>query len=197
VTDIDDPTSAGAGIELIDLHAVQLGAVPFRARRVVVRLEGAVVVFHSTTARVRTRTTVSNGLVAYVAFAPHAKGTVNGLKIRPGMVLAAAPGTEANFVVDAAWESVTFLLPPQELSEHLRARRREAEFRLPRGAEPLEVSEEGGRGLFDWGKRLVALAARQPDLFNERWQERIAARVDLVETLLARSSQAARRPSEA
>jgi len=101
------------------------------------------------------------------------------------MVLAAEPGAEARFVVDAGWESITFLVQPQEVSEHLIARQRGSEFRLPHGVEPLRVSEENGRTLFNWGKRLVALAARQPDLFNERRQERIAARVELLETLLA------------
>jgi AraC family transcriptional regulator, ethanolamine operon transcriptional activator len=185
VTELDDPTSAGTDIELIDLDVVQLGAVPFRARRVVVRLEGAAAVFHSTNVRVRTHTSVSSGLIAYVTFGPHAKGTVNGLPVRPGMVLAAEPGTEARFVVDAGWESITFLLPTQEVSEHLTSRQRESDFRLPHGVEALRVNEESGRALFNWGKRLVSLAARQPDLFNTHRQERIAARAELLETLLA------------
>jgi AraC family transcriptional regulator, ethanolamine operon transcriptional activator len=41
------------------------------------------------------------------------------------------------------------------------------------------------RGLFDWGKRLVDTAARQPALFNERNNDRVAAHVELLETLLA------------
>jgi AraC-like DNA-binding protein len=185
VTELDDPTSAGADIELIDLDAVQLGAVSFRARRVVVRLEGVAVVFHSTTVRVRTHTSVSGGLIAYVTFGPRTSGTVNGLPVRRGMVVAAEPGVEARFVVDAGWEDVTFLLPPQVLSEQLIARQRESELRLPRGVEALQVDEEKGRTMFDWGKRLVELAERQPDLFNERREERIAARAEFIETLLA------------
>ena len=185
VTEIDEPTAAGADIELIGLDAMQLGAVPFRARRVTVRLEGAAVVFHSTNLRVRTRTSVAGTMIAYVAFGPHATGTVNGLAVRPGLVLAVEPGAEARFVVDAGWESVTCLISPQELSDHLTARRREGEIRLPRGVEILQVNEERARTLFDWGKRLVETAARQPALFNERRRERLAARVELLETLLA------------
>jgi AraC family ethanolamine operon transcriptional activator len=185
VTELDDPTTAGASVELIDLDAVQLGDVPFRARRVLVRLEDAAVLFHSTNVRMRTHTSVSSGLIGYVTFGPHAQGTLNGLPVRPGMVLAAEPGAEARFVVAADWESITLLLPPQEVREHLAARQRESEFRLPHGVEALQVAEERGRALFDWGKRLVALATRQPDLFNEHRQERAAARADLLETLLA------------
>jgi AraC-like DNA-binding protein len=41
VTELDDPTAGGATIELLDQDVLQLHAVPFRARRVTVRLEDA------------------------------------------------------------------------------------------------------------------------------------------------------------
>jgi hypothetical protein len=40
------------------------------------------------------------------------------------------------------------------------------------------------RRLFDWGKRLVDTAVRQPALFNDRQDQRAAAQVEMVETLL-------------
>ena len=79
-----DPTDANAGIELIDLDAVQLQSLPFRARRVVVRAGAAAVALHSTNLRMRTRTRVSEGHVAYVTFGPQSQGTVNGLAGSPG-----------------------------------------------------------------------------------------------------------------
>jgi AraC family ethanolamine operon transcriptional activator len=185
VVEISDPTSAGAGIDLLDQDLMQLQSMPLRARRVIVRLENAAVVFHSTNLRVRTRTSVREGLLAYVTFGPQAKGTVNGVPVRPGMMLLAEPESEARFVTDAGWESITFLLPPQDISAHLAARQRESEFRLPHGVETLQADEEKVRRLFDWGKRLVDTAARQPALFNEHWKGRVAAQVDLLETLLA------------
>jgi AraC-like DNA-binding protein len=185
VVEISDPTAAGAGIELIDQDVVQLQSLPFRARRVVVRLETTSVVFHSTNLRVRTRTSARKGLLAYVTFGPQAQATVNGLPVRSGLMLAAEPESEAIFVTDAGYESITFLLPPQDIRAHLAARQRESEFRLPRGVEMLQANAERVRGLFDWGKRLVDIAARQPALFNERKEERVAAQVELVETLLA------------
>jgi len=185
VTELDEPTAAGASVELLDQEVVQLHVVPFRAQRVIVRLEDAAVVFHSTSLRVRTHTSVRRGMVAYVTFGPHASGSVNGLPVRPGLVLAAGPGAEARFVSDAGWESVAFLLPPQEISVHLAARHRGRGLRLPRGVEHLRVGEDRARRLFDWGKRLVGVAARRPYLFDERRNERVAARVELLETLLA------------
>jgi AraC family ethanolamine operon transcriptional activator len=124
-------------------------------------------------------------MLAYVTFGPQAKGTVNGLPVRPGMILAAAPGAEARFVVDAGWETITFLLPPQEIRAHLAARQREREFRLPQGVEMLQVNPERVHRLFDWGKRLVDSAVLDPALFNESEAERAAAQVELLETLLA------------
>ena len=56
VVEISDPAIAGQSLELVDLDAVQLTSAPFRARRVVVRLEGGAVVYHSTNHRIRTRT---------------------------------------------------------------------------------------------------------------------------------------------
>jgi len=185
VVEISEPTAAGAGMELLDQDVMQLQSMPLRARRVIVRLESAAVVFHSTNLRVRTRTSVRKGLLAYVTFGPQAKGTVNGVPVRPGMMLLAEPDSEARFVTDAGWESITFLLPPQDISAHLAARQRESEFRLPHGVETLQANEERVRNLFDWGKRLVDTAARQPALFNEHRKERVAAQVELLETLLA------------
>ena len=99
-------------------------------------------------------------------------------------MLAAAPDSEAIFVADAGYESITFLLSPDEIRAHLTARQRESEFRVPRGVESLQVDRDNTRKLFEWGKRLVDTAARQPALFNERETERNAAHVELVELLL-------------
>jgi AraC family transcriptional regulator, ethanolamine operon transcriptional activator len=185
VVEFTDPTIAGQGIELVAQDAVKLKSSPMRVRRVIVRLGDANVVFQSTNIRVRTRTAARQGLLGYVTFGPHARGTVNGLPVRPGLMLAAEPGAEGMFVADAGWESITFLLPPQEILMHLNIRQRDGDFRLPHGVEMLQVSTERVRGLFDWGKRLVDTAARLPVLFNEGKMERDSARVELLENLLA------------
>lgn len=185
VVEISDPTMVSAGIELLDQDAVQLQSMPLHVRRVIVRLDSAVVVFHSTNVRVRTRTRVRKGLLAYVTFGPQAKGAVNGLPVRPGLMLAAEPQTEVIFVADTGWESVTFLLPPQLIGAHLVARQRDEEFRLPHGVESLQADAARVRGLFEWGKRLVDTAAQQPELFDGQKKERDAAQDELLEMLLA------------
>ena len=184
VTEITDPTAVNEGIELINQHAVQLQPMPLRARRVIVRLGAATVVFHSTNRRLRTSTSVRRGLVGYVTFGPNANGTVNGRPVRPGLMLAAESEAEVRFVVEAGWESMTFLVPPEDVRAHLVARRREHEFHVPHGTEVLQADPDSARKLFGWGKRLATTAARRPVVFNDRKNERDAAQVELFETLL-------------
>ena len=100
-------------------------------------------------------------------------------------MLTAGSEAEARFVVDAGWESVTILLPPRDIGDHLAARQREGEFRLPAGIETLKTSPAAVYRLFDWGKQLTDTAAEQPALFNERQDELLAVQVDLIEQLLA------------
>jgi AraC-like DNA-binding protein len=182
--EITEPTAVNEGIELIDQEAVQLEPEPLRARRVIVRLESATVVLHTSNRRLRTATRVHDGLLAYVTFGPRATGTVYGLPVRPGFILTAAPGAEARFVVEPGWESMTFLLSPEDVRRHLAARQREHEFRMPHGVEALQADPDGARRLFAWGKRLTTTAARQPAIFNEGKNERRATYVELLETLL-------------
>jgi AraC family transcriptional regulator, ethanolamine operon transcriptional activator len=185
VTQLSDPATAGAGLEGIDLDAVQLGTLPLRARRVVVRLEAVSLIFHETNQRVRTHSQVQAGFLTYVTFGPQTQGTVNGVPLRPGMMLAVAPETAVRFVVEPGYESIAFLIPPEEIAAHRTARRWEGEFHPPQGIEELQADEGLVRGLFDWGKRLVETAAEQPALFDEREEERAAAQVELIENLLA------------
>jgi AraC-like DNA-binding protein len=185
VVDISDPTDGNAGVELLDLDAVQLQSQPMHVRRVVVRLETAAVIFHSANLRIRTRTSLRKGLVGYLTFGPQTSGTANGLPVRPGLMLAVESGAENVFVTNRGWESITFLVPPDDIRAHLTARGRESEFHMPKGVEPLQVDAERVRALFDWGKRLVDTALQQPALFDEAAKERAAAQDELLEVLLA------------
>ena len=185
VVEFTDPIAAGQDFELIAQDAVQLQSNPLRVRRVVVRLGDATVAFHSTNLRVRTRTTAHEGLIAYVNFGPQASGTVNGLSVHPGLLLAIEPGAQVRFVTDDGWESIAFLLRPEYVAAHLSARQRTEEFRMPRGVETLHADAATVQVLFEWGKRLVDAAAVEPAPFNESVDRRAAAQVELVETLLA------------
>jgi hypothetical protein len=184
VFEISDPTAIGQTIEVIEQDAVQLESRPLRVRRVVVRLGTSVVMFQSTNLPIRTRTRLQHGFVAFVAFGPRAAGTLNGLPIGPDRILASTWGIEVEFVVAGGYESVSFLLPPDDIRAHLRGRHREDEVRLPNGVELLQSSPAAARGLYGFGRRLADVAARQPELFDVP-QTQTAAQIDLIEILLA------------
>jgi AraC-like DNA-binding protein len=185
VVDITDPTTAGDTIEVLEQEVVNLGSEPLRARRVLVRLEGALLLYHRTNLRVRTRSSVNQDFVAYGTCGPRAEGSANGLPMRPGTLLAVQPGTEVVFVSEPGYESVFVLLRPEEIETHLRDRQRGDAFRVPHGAEMLHRDAASVRRFYAWGKRLVDAATRRPALFDDHRETRVAAQVELLETLLA------------
>ena len=91
VVDISDLTVDRAGLDLLDQDAMPLQSTLLRARRVTVRLDSATVVYHATNQRIRTRTSAHDGMLAYVTFGSRATGTVEGLQVRPGMLVVAEP----------------------------------------------------------------------------------------------------------
>ncbi len=184
VVEITDPTAVGETIEVIAQDVVQLESKPLKVRRVIVRLGKSVVLFHSTNLPVRARTRLQGDFVAYTTFSPRAVGTLNGLPISSDRVLASNPGAEVEFVVAAWYESIAFLLPPEDIRSHLRSRHRENEFRLPLNVELLTPSPAATHRLYRWGRRLIDMASRQPDVF-ELPQTQSAAQIELLEILLA------------
>ncbi|MDQ1246892.1 MAG: AraC family transcriptional regulator, ethanolamine operon transcriptional activator, partial [Actinomycetota bacterium] len=145
-------------MDLIELDGMSLQSLPLQAKRVIVRLDSATIVYHFTNLRLRTRTKTQKGLLAYVTFGPRTSGTVDGLQVRPGMLVIAEPETEAGFVANPGYESVSLLVPPDDIRDHLSARQREPDFRWPRGVEVLCTDPARARDLFRMGKRLATTA---------------------------------------
>jgi len=183
--EITDLTAANAGMDVFKQDAMTLQAMPLRARRVIVRLDSATVVYHATNLRVRVRTQARDGLLAYVTFGPRAAGNVEGLRVRSGMLMVAEPDKTAGFIVNPGYESIAVLVRPDDIREFLSLRQRGGDFRLPRGVEVLQADPLWARRLFRCGKRLAITAARQPARFDYGRPERDAAEVELLETLLA------------
>ena len=185
VVDFTDPTAAHHGLELLAQDAVQLQSRTFHARRVTVDLGDVKVVFHATNHRVRTRTTPHHGLVAYVVFGPQTVGTVDGVQVRADLMLATPAHTQTGFVAEAGWESVALLVNPAVLECHLAARQRLDELRLPQRVDAMRADVARVRALFDLGKRVAEMAAQVPAQFDDSLEERAAAQVEVIETLLA------------
>jgi AraC-like DNA-binding protein len=192
VVDISDLTAANAGMNVLEQAGMPLLSRPLHARRVIVRLKSVIIVYHSTNLPVRARSRVHDGLMAYSTFGPRAAGTVEGLEVRPGMLLMVAPETEVGFVVDPGYESIAMLVRPDDVRTHLTARQRGGEFRWPRGVEVMRTDPAQTRALFRWGKRLAVAASEKPGLFEEGRPEQAAAQVELMEALLTAMGSADR-----
>ncbi|MCF8210931.1 MAG: helix-turn-helix domain-containing protein [Rhodoferax sp.] len=181
---IDNQSMAQAGFQVIDQDLVRLQSKPLQARQVVIRLEGCIVVYHCTNLRLRSRPSLPSDRIAYLSFGPEASGTVNGLQVRHDIMLAVPASTSISLVSDPGYESIVFLLRPDDVSAHLKVRELVDNFELPRETEVLRVGTDVAGSLFGWGKRLVDMATENPGLFNSSKEQRVAAQADLVDTLL-------------
>jgi len=184
VTELCDPASVGESVQAIAQDVVKLSSHPLKARRVEVRLGDCLVLFHSTNIPVRTRTSLQAGLVAFTAFGPESFGTVNGLPLGADQILASVPGIEVELIVAAGYESVVFLLPPDMIRDHVARRQLEDEFHIPHNITLLTPCSSCAKELYQWGRRLIDIASRQPDVFDVP-QVQSAGQAELLEKLLA------------
>jgi AraC-like DNA-binding protein len=185
IRDIDNQSMSLAGFQVIDQDLVRLQSKPLKAKQVVIRLDGCIVVYHCTNLRLRSRPSLPGDLIAYLSFGPEATGTVNGLQVRHDIMLAVPVSSSISLVSDPGYESIAFLLHPEDVGAHLKVRELEDSFQLPRETEVLHVGSDVAGNLFGWGKRLVDMAIENPELFNSSKEQRVAAQADLVDTLLS------------
>lgn len=185
ITEIRDPALVVASVEFLDQDIVKLQSTnSLKARRVMVRLEGGVLIYHTTNLRMRARPTLLEDYLGYLAFGPYAAGTANGLEISDRMMLAVPAATGLTLVAEPGYESISLLFRPEDVSAHLGIRDHQAGFRLPVELEVLKVEAGMAGNLFALGKRLVDAAAFQPELFDDSKALRLAAKADLLDALL-------------
>ncbi len=162
-------------MDLLAQDLLPLRSSPLLGRRAVLRLATSAIIHQTASVRVRTRTRPRSGWLAFVLFGPRATGLVNGLQVRPGMMLVAGPNTEAGFVVNPGWESLTVLVPADNARQHLTALHPGSELKWLSGVQVLRVDPVRTRRLFNLGKRMVDNASRT---------SLVSAELDLVEGLL-------------
>ncbi len=184
VVEICDPTITEDDIEVVNQNLVQLQSEPLCARRVTVRLEASVLLYHSTNLAIRSRGVLAAGMIGFVVLGPRSSCVLNGLPIRPNVMAMAPAGLEGRFVLDPGYEDICIGILCGALESHLTAREQWDQFK-PQSAlkllvcDPIKIS-----ALFALGKRMALTAAQQPDLFNENREVRVAAEVEMVEALL-------------
>lgn len=183
VQDLTDPTRL-AEVKALRQDVVNLGRTRFRARRVTVRFGQSVLVHHTTSYRLRSLTRSHENYLAFLAVGRRSRARINGLTMSSEALAVAEPGVEVELVVEANYESITWLVSPQALERHLAARKRESDFSLPSGVEYYRSDPDLVRRFFDTGKMLSATAIRNRDLF-ENSRVLSSAEVSIAEALFA------------
>jgi len=185
VARLTDPTAVKDGLEVVSHDVISLVEKPFLAQRIVVRLGGCVLLFHQTSHRLRTYAKVEESRMAIVALGPRAKATYDGVSMHPDTLILAAPGAETELVVEAGYCSVTLLISPEDILDHLAARRRNVEFRVPSNIEFLRGTGSTTHTFFNLAKRVALTAKRNPIMFDQNASVRLAANQDILEALLS------------
>lgn len=183
VIEFSDPTEVGESMDLVQQDVVQLESKKLKVLRVIVRLSSFIVLYHHTNLAVRTRTKLPDEFAAYTALAPNSHATVNGEPFDPDRFLACLPGVEMEIVVNAGYESIAILVPPDDVRNQLQRRQQFNELHCQKGVELLSPNPECLHDLYSWGRRITKIAARKPDLFDAP-QSRSVAKIELLERLL-------------
>ena len=185
VYELNDPSTAGEDMEILDQDIVHLGSTPFSAKRVVVNLDKSMFVFHTCSHRVRSRTKVHPAMMVFLVVGPTSSASIDGLDIDSNALVTGEPGVDVEIVVEGGYESATLMIPPTELMQHLRGRGRDEIFQMPSGAEIWHSGQLELSKLFELGKRLADTAINEPTLINESVNVRAAAHNELLECYLA------------
>ncbi len=182
---VTDPTAAGDSIEVLDQDVVNLDPEGFEVKRVTVPLAECCLIYHRSSAAVRSLTRIHEDFEACTILGPQARGSIDGMELRSFALIAAGPGKQAEIIVDSDYESIALLVPPRVLHQHLVLRRIKSEFDFPEAIEVWHPATEIGRDLFELGVRIADAAEHAPGTFNDSHWARYGAQVEFLDSLFA------------
>ena len=182
---ITDPTAASDTLEVLNQDVVNLDSDGFEVKRVIVPLAECCLIYFRSTSALRTRTSIHQDFEACSILGPQARGSIDGEELNSYALIVAAPGAQAEIIVDSDYESVALLVPPQVLDQHLTLRRTNKNFVFPEGHELWHPAAEVGLNLFELGVRIADAAENNPSIFNDNHWARHGAQVEYMDALVA------------
>ena len=185
VVRITDPTVIGDAIEVLDQDVISLATKDFEIKRVTVPFEECCLIYQWTNARLRTRTQVHEEFDCCTILGPKAHGSLDGAELQPYAMMMAGRGSHGEIIVDRDYESVSLLIPPKVLEEHLSLRGRTIDNVIPAGAEVWHPVDESARENFELGVRIADAAEDAPEVFNNSHWARFGAQAEFIDSLLA------------
>ena len=185
VVRITDPTAVGDVIEVYGMDVINLDPEKFEYRQVMVPLEECTLIYQHTNAALRTRSRIYEDFESCFIAGPHAHGSINGTELNPYSMIAAGPGAQGDVVLDAGYETVALIVPPNVLDKHLALRGKKRDFAIPVDPEVWHPATDVGRDLFELGARIAEAAENAPEIFNDSHWARYGAQVEYMDALLA------------
>ena len=185
VVQVTDPTTVRGSIEVLHQDVVNLDPAGFQGKRITVPLAECCLIYQWCNAAVRSITRVHNDFDAVTITGPRARGSVDGVALDAYALIVAAPGAQAEIIVDSGYESVALLVPPQVLHQHLAVRRTKADFDLPEDVEVWHPDTDLGRNHFELGARIAETAESSPEIFNDNQWARYGAQVEFMDSVFA------------
>ena len=185
VSNITDPRAVGDSFELLEYDVVNLEPENFKVKRVTVPLRDCCLIYHSCNVTLRTRTRLHNDFDACMILGPQAHANLDGIELKPLGLLITGPGAEGEFIVHSGYESISWLLPPRVLKQHLDLRGPGLEFVIPKHFSVWNPPVEIARSQFELGARIVEAAEKSPEIFNDNQWARYGAQVEFLDSLFA------------
>jgi len=182
---VTDPTAVGEVLEDYGMDVVNLDPDEFEYKQVTVPLDECILIYQRTNKALRTRSRIYENFESCFILGPQARGSFDGRKMSPLVLIAAGPGAQAELVLDDGFDIVALILPPHGLDKHLELRGKTRDFTIPVDPEVWQPDTELARGLFELGKRIVETAEETPSIFNDNHWARYGAQVEFMDVLLA------------
>jgi AraC family ethanolamine operon transcriptional activator len=184
VVRISDPTAIGDSIELLDQDVISLGTEKFETKRVIVPFAECCLMYQWTSASLRTLTHIHEDFDACTILGPQSRGSLDGVTLHPYSMMMAGPGGHGEIIVDRNYESVSLLVPPKVLEEHLTLRGQTIGQAIPDCAEVWRPTTDSAKENFELGLRIIETAEKTPELFNNNRWARQGAQVEFIDSLL-------------
>ena len=184
VLHVTDPTAVGDSLAY-DMDVINLDPEQFEYKQVTIPLDGCLLIYQHTKKSMRTRSRIYANLESCFVLGPNARGSIDGIELRPYSMIAAGPGAHAELVLDNDFDIVGWLVPPQVLEKHLDLRGKRGSFAIPAAAEVWYPAEDKARNLFELGTQISATAEISPDVFDDSHWARYGAKVEYMDSLLA------------
>lgn len=183
IRQIENPCSANGCVELLNQDLVQLQGSGLRALQIILRFEGCVMVYYSTSSRVRTRPKlIDDHVVGILTFGPNATGSINGIPIQTNQLLAFSNQASLGLVVNPQYESLAFLIRP-EMQATLNDRYCKSAATPSNRLTLLQSPANMAGALYRWGKSVVDEVISDPLQFQNSKAYRQAVESELVDQI--------------